>query len=228
MMDLYSKNQNLHDLHIKSCGDPKKYTVSTEIMIQENDIHWFPLRLSYASLALLERTKALLDKETTVEATYVPMSFIKVSDTKMDFSPQIVNILFIRTALKSLKAIKANKALYEPLRFIMHTVYDVKYNHSTEVLYIPDKQMNDFIRVTSEANDQVIFLDNLEYACRPSQNVQIIDGPFAGVCGRIKRIKGNICVVIPIEQTAAVAVLNIPRKHLRYLSDQEYNDNKTK
>ena len=224
MMDLYSQNQTLHDLHIKSCGDPKKYKVSTKIMIQENDIHWFPLRLSYASLALLERTKALLDKESAVEATYVPMSFIKVSETKMDFSPLIANLIFIRTALKNLKTIKANKALYEPLRYIMHPVYDEKYNHSKEVLYIPDKQMNNFIRVTSEANDQVIFLDNLEYACRPSQNVQITEGPFAGVCGRIKRIKGNVCVVIPLEQTAAVAVLNVPRKHLRYLSDQEIND----
>lgn len=224
MTEPNSPNNLIYDLHINSCGDPKKYPVSTTIMISENDIHWFPLRLSYASLTLLERIKALLDSESTVEATYVPLSFIKVSDTKMDFSPLMANILFIRTTLKSLKAIKANKTLYEPLRYIMHSVYDEKYNRSTEVLYIPDRQMNDFISVTSQANDQVVFLDNLDYACRPSQNVQITDGPFAGVCGRIKRIKGNVCVVIPIEQTVAVAVLNIPRKHLRYFSDQELND----
>ena len=195
-------------------------------MISDTDIHWFPLRLSHANIALLEKTKAMLDAESAVEATYVPMSFMKVCDTKMDFSPLIGNIIFIRTALKSLKTIKANKTHYEPLRYIMHPVYDEKYNRSSEVLYISDRKMNDFIRVTSEANDQVVFLDNLDYACRPSQNVQITDGPFAGVCGRIKRIKGNVCVVIPIEQTAAVAVLNVPRKHLRYLSEQDDNDEK--
>ena len=210
----------INNLRIPRCGDPKKCPE----MIRDTDIHWFPLRLRHANTALLEKTKAMLDIESGIMETYVPMSFKKISDTKMDFSPQIINLLFIRTALKCLKTIKANKTLYGSLSYIMHPVYDDKYNRSSEVLYIPDRKMNDFIRVTSEANEQVVYLDNLDYACRPSQNVQITDGPFAGVCGRIKRIKGNVCVVIPIEQTAAVAVLNVPRKHLRYLSDQELND----
>ena len=220
MTEPYAQNKKIIDLHITRCGDPKKYPE----MIRDTDIHWFPLRLRHANLALLEKTKAMLDIETSVEATYVPMSFKKVSDTKMDFSPKVINLLFIRTSLRSLKTIKANKMLYESLSFIMHPVYDEKYNRSTEVLYIPDRKMNDFIRVTSEANDQIVFLDNLDYACRPSQNVQITDGPFAGVCGRIKRIKGNVCIVIPLEETAAVAILNVPRKNMRYLSDQEIND----
>jgi hypothetical protein len=219
MINLYQQNKKFHDLHVKWCGDPKKYTTTTSIMLRDTEIHWFPLRLRHANESLLEKIRQMLNQEAGVEATFVPMSFKKVNDTKMDFSPIIVNLLFIRTALKDLKIIKANKARYDSLSYIMHPVFDKDYHRSMEVLYISDKIMSDFIRVTSEANDQVIYLDNLNYACKPSQNVQITDGPFAGVSGRIKRIKGNVCVVIPIEKTAAVAVLNVPRKHLRYLPD---------
>ena len=224
MINLYQQNNRFHDLHVKRCGDPKKYTATTTIMLRDTDIHWFPLRLRHANESLLEKTRQMLNQEAGVEATYVPMSFKKVNDSKMDFRPVIVNLLFIRTALKDLKIIKANKTHYDSLSYIMHPIYDKDYHRSTEILFISDKIMNDFIRVTKEANEQVIYLDNLDYACKPSQNVQITDGPFAGVCGRIKRIKGNVCVVIPVEKTAAVAILNVPRKHLRYLSDNELNE----
>ena len=93
MMEPYSQNLSNHDLHIQSCGDPKNYSAIITNMISDTDIHWFPLRLSHANIALLEKTKAMLDAESAVEATYVPMSFMKVCDTKMDFSPLIGNII---------------------------------------------------------------------------------------------------------------------------------------
>ena len=190
-------------------------------MLKEKEVHWFPLRIRNSSLSRLEMLKDRLDREEDVLETYIPYAFVKVNAQKMDFTPSLLNYIFVRISLEKLRKIKDDKSHYEPLRFIMHPVYDEDYNKGTEVLYVSDKRMDDFVRVTSEANEKVIFLDNLDYACRPSQEVQITDGPFAGVIGHIKRIRGNRCVVIFIGRELAAAVTDLPRRFLRYLHPEE-------
>ena len=83
-----------------------------------------------------------------------------------------------------------------------------------------------FIKVSSsemkkEQNDKVVFLDNMQYACKISQFVQITQGEFAGVIGRIKRIRGKRCVVLLVGNEMAAAVVDVPNKSLRYLTDDE-------
>ena len=188
-------------------------------MLKRDEIHWFPLRIRHSNASRLLRLQALLEEEPGVERTFIPMRFKKVAAEKMDFAPAVDNLLFIRVTYDDLSRIKEKKALYEPIRYIMRPVLEPDNTEHSEVLYVADAMMDDFIRVTSEESDKVVWLDNLDFACKPSQAVQITEGQFAGVKGRIKRIQGNVCVVIPIEQTAAVAIRNLPRKHLRYLSD---------
>ena len=190
-------------------------------MLKRDEIHWFPLRIRHSNASRLLRLQALLDEEPGVERTFIPMRFKKVAAEKMDFAPAIDNLLFIRVTYDDLSRIKEKKALYEPIRYIMRPVLEPDNTEHSEVLYVADAMMHDFIRVTSEESDKVVWLDNLDFACKPSQAVQITEGQFAGVKGRIKRIQGNVCVVIPIEQTAAVAIRNLPRKYLRYLSEEE-------
>jgi len=190
-------------------------------MLKVNELHWFPMRVRHSSIPRLERLKERLDRQEDIVETYVPTAFLKVNAHKMAFAPVIVNYIFVRATYTGLLGVKSNQELFEPLRFTMHRVYDESYNCSDEVLYISDKRMDDFMRVTASENEKVIFLDNLNYAFRPSQGVQITDGQFAGVIGRIKRIKGNRCVVIPVGMELAVAVCDVPRAHLRYLTPDE-------
>ena len=84
--------------------------------------------------------------------------------------------------------------------------------------------MNDFKRVTAEQNDRVVFLNNMEFACRPGTRVQITEGAFAGVKGVVKSFKKHLCVVIPIKDVAAVAITNVPKKHLLYLKGEETDE----
>lgn len=159
----------------------------------------------------------MLDNEADVSDTYIAMQYKRVGDT-MKYMPVINNLIFIRTTYDILSDIK-KKAAFASLRYIMHPVMEKDGWTHTEALYVPEALMDDFIRVTAEANEKVIYLDNLEYACKPGQRVQITQGAFAGVKGVIKRIQGNVCVVVPIEDTIAAAITGLPRKHLRYLGD---------
>lgn len=162
-----------------------------------------------------------LNSHKDVVETYTPLGFIKISSTKMDFAPCLLNYIFVRSTFHSLVKLKSNKDLFEPLRFVMHPVFNEKYEQHYEVLTMSDKEMSDFMRITREENEKVIFLNNIKYATKPSQEVQITEGEFAGVTGRIKRIKGYRCVVLTIGHEMAAAVIDVPNSHLRYLTDEE-------
>jgi len=190
-------------------------------MLRNNEIHWFPLRIRNSCLGRLQTMKERLDKHADIAETYVPLSFIKVSMTKMDFAPFLLNYIFVRSTYEKLVTMKQNQELFEPLRFVMHPALDDDYNKHNEVLYISDRKMEDYIRVTKEENEKVNFLDNMAYACKPSQEVQITEGKFAGVIGKIKRIRGQRCVVLPIGNEMAAAVVDVPNKYLRYLNHQK-------
>ena len=190
-------------------------------MFKEDLQRWFPMRIRNSSLSRLKKMKERLDKHQDIDETYVPLGFIKVNQTKMDFAPFLLNFIFVRSTFAKLVSVKSNLDQFEPLRFVMHPVFDDKFNRHYEVLYISDKQMEDYMRVTAEENEKVIFLDNLDYACKPSREVQITEGQFAGVIGRIKRIGGARCVVLPIGREIAPAIVDVPNKYLRYLTEDE-------
>ena len=189
-------------------------------MLNENDLHWFPMRIRNSSFSRLEIMMERLNKQDDVEETYVPLAFIKVSMKKMGFAPCLLNYIFVRSTFSKLVRIKSNLEQFEPLRFVMHPVYDNKFDKHAEVLYILDKQMEDYKRVTAQENEKIIFLDNLDFACKPSQIVQITEGEFAGVIGRIKRIGGARCVVLPIGREFAPAIIDVPNKYLRYMNER--------
>ena len=190
-------------------------------MFTKSSLHWFPMRIRNSSLSRLETMMERLNMQDEVDETYVPLGFIKVNMTKMGFAPCLLNYIFVRSTFTNLVRLKSNLELFEPLRFVMHPVYDEKYDRRHEVLYIPDKQMEDYKRVTAQENEKIIFLDNLNYACKPSRTVQIIEGEFAGVVGKIKRIGGVRCVVLPMGREIAPAIIDVPSKHLRYLTESE-------
>jgi len=187
----------------------------------ESDLHWFPLRIRNSSYARLSAIVNGLNELKEVEEAYAPFRFMQVSRTKMDFAPILLNFVFVRSSFQKLVNIKRTYGLFEPLRFIMHPVYDERYQKHDEVLYMSDKSMNDYKRITAEANDKVIFLDNLDFAGKKSLAVQITEGEFAGVMGRVKRIRGARCVVLTVGKEMAAAVVDVPNKSLRYLTEEE-------
>lgn len=191
-------------------------------MLNRDTTLWFPLRVRHSSTPRLMAMKHLLEKEATVSETYIPMEY-RTENFHTELVPAINNIIFVRTTYNHLKDIRQNQHLFEPLRYIMRPVFDGK-ETTSEVLHVPDSMMKTFIRVTSERQSNVIFLDNLDFACKPGMKACITEGLYTGVMGVVKRIKKNLCIVIPIEGVAAAAIMHVPRKHLRYISDVEYEE----
>lgn len=149
---------------------------------------------------------------------YIPMEYVQKGD-ELECLPAIVNILFIHSSQEDLQALK-QRPEFQHFRFIMRPVPETR-GERKEVIWVPDPQMEDFIRVTSERNEKVLYLNNMDFALRPGAHVRVKDGPFAGVTGIVKSIKKHLCVVLPVGGVVAVAILNIPKKSLIYLPQED-------
>ncbi len=73
---------------------------------------------------------------------------------------------------------------------------------------IPEREMNNFILVTS-ASDELISLGRVSEKLLQGDRVRVKDGIFKGVEGVIKRIKGDRRLVVAINDFTAVATCYI-------------------
>ena len=171
------------------------------------------MRIFRSSAKRQNELNELLAGEASVEKTYVPLSLVNTKEKT--YVPVLVNYIFLRTSLESLMKIKADKGKYEYLRYVMNYTHDEDNNLIPEIAHVPNKQMEDFMRVVESDNEQVIMLENLGFACKPGERVRITKGAFEGVEGTLKSIKKHLCVVIPIKNVMAAAITNVPRKYLQ-------------
>jgi transcription antitermination factor NusG len=180
------------------------------MLSEELKLCWFPMRIFHSSAKRQNELNEALLQEPTVERTYVARRLVDAEE--MTYVNALDNYIFIRIRLKDLRDIKANKAKYDHLRYVMYKHHDKDGLPITEISRVPNKQMEDFIRVIENANEQVIQLENMEFAFKPGQKVIIRKGPFEGVEGILKSIKKHLCVVVPIQGVAALAITNVPKK----------------
>lgn len=163
------------------------------------------------------KVKKCLD-EYSIE-NYIPMRY-EVFDNNgkriKNLVPAVHNLLFIHASQNEITDMKKQISRLEPLRFMTTKHYDRQFVVN-EILIVPDKQMEDFIRVTSNSDNDIIYLNYNDFVANKGESVIITDGPFAGVEGKIKRIMKNKRFVVEIEGLAAVAISFVPRCYLNKL-----------
>lgn len=175
-------------------------------------LHWFPMRVTYHREM---KIKALLD-DLGVD-NFLPMHW-KVVETKRGgkkriLLPAIHNLIFVRSTQEYLTKLKTTREEFSPLRYMMRRPLSPGQGNG-EIIRVPDRQMENFMRVASVQDDRVMFLDNSDYINKVGQHVKVIDGYFAGVEGIIKRINKNKRVVVQLEGLAAVAIAFVPANQL--------------
>ena len=174
--------------------------------------HWFPMRVTYHREL---KIKSILDDQGI--ENFLPMHFelveTKTGGKKSVLTPAIHNLLFVHSTQERLTELKMTREKLSPMRYIMKRSSD----NQSEILTVPDQQMENFMRVASVQDDRVMFLDNNDFIKKVGQRVKVIDGCFSGVEGVIKRINRNKHVVVQLEGLAAVAIAFVPASHLSLL-----------
>lgn len=167
-------------------------------------LQWFPMRVTYNREL---KVKECLDQRGI--ENFIPMHYERVEVKgyrKMKLMPAIHNLIFIRSTKEALIELKHTQKDCEPMRFMTRPVSVVGEGLPSEILVIPDRQMENFLRVASVQDERVMFLDYSGFLHKEGRRVRVMEGCFAGVEGTLKRIKKNKHVVVQLEGVAAVAI----------------------
>jgi transcription antitermination factor NusG len=177
-------------------------------------MHWYPMRITYHREM---KIKALLD-EMGIES-FLPMHWevveTKNKGKKRMLLPAIHNLIFVRSTQEFLTELKMTREEFAPMRYMMKR--PLSSGEKSEIMLVPDKQMENFIRVASVQDDRVMFLESNDFINRIGQRVKVIDGYFSGVEGVVKRINKNKRIVVQLEGIAAVAIAFVPASQLTLL-----------
>ena len=172
------------------CGDPKS---------------WYPMRVTYSREI---KVKAELDR-LEIE-NFVPMTYKLVcadnGNPHRELVPAINNLIFVRSTQGRISELKTSNKVLEPLRYMMdHTA-----EKAHEIMTVPDRQMENFMRVASMTDDSVMFLDENTIVGKEGKRVKIMGGMFEGVEGVIRRVKRCKRVVVALDGIASVAIAYVP------------------
>ena len=180
------------------CGDPKA---------------WYPMRVTYSREM---KVKAELDR-LEIE-NFVPMKY-RITELQKDgeselrrvLVPAINNLIFVHSTQERISRLKTSNVVLEPLRYLMdHTA-----EKPHEIMTVPDRQMENFMRVATMTDDSVMFLDKKSFVGKEGKRVMIMGGKFEGVEGVIRRVKRCKRVVVELEGVASVAIAFVPAALLR-------------
>ena len=186
----------------RMCGDPKT---------------WFPMRVTYQREM---KVKAELDRlgiECFIPMTYKLVESQNDGDTELRrvLVPAINNLIFVRSTQERLSELKRRNEVLEPLRYII----DQTAERPHVILAVPDKQMENFMRVASQTDDSVMWLDDETIVGKEGKRVEIMGGAFEGVVGVIRRVKRCKRVVVELEGIASVAIAYVPAGLLREINE---------
>ena len=175
------------------CGDPRI---------------WFPMRVTYQREMKVKAELDRLEIENFIPMTYRFTELRKQGDTELrrELVPAINNLIFVHSTKERISELKVSNELLEPLRYMI----DQTAGEAHTIMTVPDKQMENFMRVASVTDDTVMFLDETTIVGKEGKRVEIMGGPFEGVTGVIRRVKRCKRVVVELEGITCVAIAFVP------------------
>ena len=175
------------------------------------NVQWFPMYCTYGSEL---KVKAELDR-LKVE-NYLPMVRMQVEhdgEKRRELVPAIHNLIFVHESQQAITRLKMFNRQCTAMQYMIHRPSVV--SDRSEIIVVPDTQMDNFIRVTSVMSDDLVYLKYTDFLDKVSQRVRVIDGNFTGAEGVIKRIKKDRVVVVLVKGVAAVAITHLPPSYLQ-------------
>ena len=171
---------------------------------------WYALRVTYSREL---KIKALLDEKGV--RTFVPMMWRKkVVDgkTSKKLVPAVSNLCFALWTRPEIDAFIKSYGEKSPV----HYYWD---RTSGRPLTVPEKAMEDFMTVASTMDEDLIYLTEISEKLREGQTVKVKSGAFAGVEGRIVRIRKSRRSLVELPGMLAVASTYVKPEDIEIITD---------
>ena len=157
---------------------------------------WFVLRVTYSREL---KIKDALDKRGV--STFVPMMWKKVEkegNTRKMLVPAVNNLCFVFWTKADIDAFISEFGDKSPV----HYYWD---RTSSRPMTVPSKTMDDFVKVASSLDEDLVYMTEISDKLREGQTVKVRSGAFAGVEGKIVRIRKSRRLMVELPGMLAVA-----------------------
>ncbi len=162
---------------------------------------WYALRATYSrELKIKERLDGMGLR------SFVPMIWrTRTVDGKSEkkLVPAVGNLCFAYWTRQQLDAFIRSYGENSPVHYYWDRI-------GGKPLTVPDKAMEDFIKVAGTMDEDLIYITQISQKLREGQNVRIISGPFEGVEGKIVRIRKSRRIMVELPGMLAVASTYLP------------------
>lgn len=157
---------------------------------------WFVLRVTYSREL---KIKDALDKRGV--STFVPMMWKKVEkegNIRKMLVPAVSNLCFVFWTKADIDAFISEFGDKSPV----HYYWD---RTSSRPMTVPSKAMDDFVKVASSLDEDLVYMTEISDKLREGQTVKVRSGAFAGVEGKIVRIRKSRRLMVELPGMLAVA-----------------------
>ena len=160
---------------------------------------WFALRATYSRELKIRNQLA----ERGVRA-FVPMIWRKSSTissatgNQKKLVPAISSLCFVYWTKAEIDKYIHSFADAKPVNYYWDRTKDCP-------LVVPEKAMEDFIKVSSSMDEDLIYITEINEKLREGQTVRVKEGSFAGVEGKVVRIKKSRRILVELPGMLAVA-----------------------
>ena len=86
-----------------------------------------------------------------------------------------------------------------------------------KALTVPDNEMENFIKVASTFDEDLLYLTEVSDKLREGQTIKIKDGPLAGVVGKVVRIRKSSRILVELPGMLAVATTYVAPENLEMI-----------
>lgn len=161
-------------------------------------VRWFVMRAYKCEQAAEDKLKGENGLEYFIPKHNVVRVYHGVKSKRL--VPVIPCLVFVHASHKQITEFK--KTMFIPLQFVITGKFD-----GQKYLVVPDKQMEDFIRVASGYEDSMVYLKPEEVNIEKGTRVRIHGGKFDRVEGVFMRVKGkrNRRLVVMLDGILAIS-----------------------
>ena len=180
---------------------------------QEQSKQWLVLRVAYHHEQVTKDWLTELGFET-----YLPMHYTEkeiCGKKKRVQEPLIPNLLFAQSTEE-----KIDLALVSPTNAYLsyyHNHFRTNADGTNPSLVVSDRQMDNFIRLTSIGSDYILFVDRSQCYFKSGDHVVVTDGDFRGIEGRIARVARQQRVVDELDGIGCITTAYMPKAFIKSL-----------
>ena len=194
----YVLEASLHEA-TPSAEDAALYAALPILEIDDNDFLWYPMHIRHSNPKKARRVRDELFSKGL--STYLRLRYSEdVVDGELRdvATPVMNNLIFVQVQKKVIRHLKNTVQDLSSLQFM--TKPKKERTDKAVIISVPERAMKHFIQaeVLPDPYKQRVHLDYRAYIDKEGRAVKIIRGPFAGIEGEIKHIRGHRLVVVKL------------------------------